>query len=89
MGIFAFHVKASGGPGSGGHGCDRRAAPGERLAARCKQLSCADCLAWDFVQNLRQKGFIIIESSFVNNAGAVSGEIVDDLVNNKRESGQF
>lgn len=85
MGIFAIEIKAS-----GGHGCQRTAGPGEKLYGRCQKLTCPDCLAYDFTQMLRQKGYTIVDATFKHFAGSVDGrEVVDDLLKNERRSGEF
>lgn len=86
MGKFSITIG-----GIGNHGCDRHSQEGEKLRTRCNRLTCVDCLAFDFVQNLRQKGFRLGEAKFTHHAGAVDPEqiVVDDLLENKREHGQF
>lgn len=53
MGAFAIQIV-----GVGGHGCERKAKPGEKLHGRCGLFNCPDCLAYDFVQRLRQAGMV-------------------------------
>jgi hypothetical protein len=53
MGAFNINIT-----GVGGHGCERKAKPGEKLYGRCGRFSCPDCVAFDFVQTLRQKGML-------------------------------
>lgn len=53
MGAFRIEIV-----GVGGHGCERKAKPGEKLHARCGRFNCPDCLAYDFVQRLRQAGMV-------------------------------
>ncbi len=86
MGYFEIKIKAS-----GGNGCDRKAAPGAKLYGRCKRLDCPDCLALDFVQMLRMKSYTVVQATFTHNVGAVDPalEIVDDLLTNTRQQGQF
>lgn len=84
MGIFRIEIKAS-----GGHGCDRKAGPGDNLYARCARMDCPDCLAYDFVNLLRQKGFNVGEATFTHFAGAVTAEVVDDMMKNRRVRGKF
>jgi hypothetical protein len=81
MGQFAVTIVAN-----GGHGCDRRAKPGEKLYARCTRLDCPDCLSYDFVQMLRQKGNTPVTATFTHWPGT-EHEIVDDLITNTRKSG--
>lgn len=83
MGQFRIEITAV-----GKHGCDRSAQPGGRLHERCGRLTCPDCLALDFVQALRQKGVLIVEASFTHFTGS-NQEVVDDLLENVRTSGNF
>jgi hypothetical protein len=53
MGAFKIEIV-----GVGGHGCDRKAKAGERLFGRCGRFNCPDCMAYEFVQQLRQKGML-------------------------------
>lgn len=52
MGAFNINIT-----GVGGHGCERKAKPGEKLQ-RCGRFTCPDCLAYDFTQRLRQAGMV-------------------------------
>lgn len=81
MGQFKVEIIAN-----GGHGCDRRAKPGEKLYARCVRLDCPDCLANDFAQMLRQKGNALVVATFTQWPGT-EHEVVDDLITNTRKSG--
>lgn len=53
MGAFNINIT-----GVGGHGCERKAKPGEKLYGRCGRFNCPDCLAYEFVQRLKQAGMI-------------------------------
>src|SRR4051812_45210374 len=53
MGVFNINIT-----GVGGHGCERKAKPGDRLHGRCGRFTCPDCAAYDFVQRLRQAGML-------------------------------
>lgn len=53
MGAFNINIT-----GVGGHGCERKAKPGEKLHGRCGRFTCPDCAAYDFVQRLRQAGML-------------------------------
>jgi hypothetical protein len=53
MGAFNINIT-----GVGGHGCERKARPGEKLHGRCGRFTCPDCLTYDFVQRLRQAGMV-------------------------------
>lgn len=84
MGQFLITIKAI-----GANGCDRRSQPGEKLHHRCKRLDCPDCLAYDFVQQLRLKGMVPAEAEITHNPGRVGGEVTDDLLTNTRKNGSF
>lgn len=83
-GVFRIEIT-----GFGLHGCDRGTVPGGQLYGRCRKLDCPDCLTQDFVQLLRQKGFSLREATFTHHAGAVTAEVVDDLLKNERRNGVF
>jgi hypothetical protein len=53
MGAFNINIT-----GVGGHGCERKAKPGEKLFGRCGRFTCPDCAAYDFVQRLKQAGML-------------------------------
>lgn len=53
MGAYKLEVL-----GVGGHGCERKAGPGGKLHGRCRRMDCPDCLFYDFVQTLRNKGML-------------------------------
>ena len=53
MGAFNINIT-----GVGGHGCERKAKPGEKLHRRCGRFNCPDCMAYEFVQQLRQRGML-------------------------------
>ena len=53
MGAFRIDIM-----GVGGHGCERKAKAGEKLFGRCGRFNCPDCMAYEFVQQLKQKGMI-------------------------------
>jgi len=53
MGAFNINIT-----GVGGHGCERKAKPGEKLYGRCGRFTCPDCAAYDFVQRLKQAGMV-------------------------------
>lgn len=83
MGQFKLEIV-----GTGGHGCERKAQPGERLYARCGKFGCPDCMSYDFVQQLKQKGFGLTEGTFTHWPETTT-QVVDDLLKNERRSGQF
>lgn len=87
MGTFNINIT-----GVGGHGCDRKAKAGERLYGRCGKFGCPDCMAHDFVQQLRQKGMLSgfgeAAAEFTHWPGQPS-EVVDDMLTNERKKGQF
>lgn len=84
MGPFKIEIRAV-----GFSGCAPKVPPGGRLFDRCKRLDCPDCLALDFVQMLQQKGISVGEATFTHHHGAVTAEVVDDLLTNTRRSGRF
>jgi hypothetical protein len=53
MGAFNINIT-----GVGGHGCERKARPGDKLHGRCGRFNCPDCLAYEFAQRLRQAGML-------------------------------
>jgi hypothetical protein len=53
MGAFNINIT-----GVGGHGCERKAKAGEKLYGRCGRFTCPDCMAYDFVQRLKQAGMV-------------------------------
>jgi hypothetical protein len=53
MGAFNINIT-----GVGGHGCERKAKAGEKLHGRCGRFTCPDCMAYEFVQRLRQAGMV-------------------------------
>lgn len=83
MGQFTIVIDAI-----GAHGCERKARNGEKLFNRCGKFGCADCMAYDFVQSLRVKGFTVDAAKFVHFPGARQ-EVIDDLLVNERKSGEF
>jgi hypothetical protein len=83
MSQFNFNVTAI-----GANGCDRKAQPGEKLYARCGKFGCPDCMLYDFVQQLKQKG-IIVGHAILTHMPNSPQEVVDDLVKNERKSGRF
>jgi len=83
MGQFRVTITAI-----GPNGCERRATAGQKLHTRCGRFGCPDCMAYDFVQQLRHKGMIIGEATLTHQPGT-KVEVVDDLVENTRKSGSF
>jgi hypothetical protein len=53
MGAFNINIT-----GVGGHGCERKAKAGEKLHGRCGRFTCPDCMAYEFVQRMKQAGMI-------------------------------
>lgn len=53
MGAFNINIT-----GVGGHGCERKAKPGEKLYQRCGRFTCPDCMAYEFVQRMKQAGMV-------------------------------
>lgn len=72
----------------GAAGCDRDAKPGERLHGRCGRFRCPDCIAYDMVQQLKQKGVGLAMATFTLDPGG-EHEVVDDMLKNQRVSGTF
>lgn len=86
MGDFNINITAT-----GGHGCERKAKPGEKLYGRCGRFTCPDCMAYDFVQRMKQAGMLSYDTSnatFTHWPGT-SAAVVDDMLENERVSGQF
>lgn len=83
MGQFNLSITAV-----GGHGCERKAKPGDKLYGRCGRFGCPDCMAYDFVQQVRSKGMQVERATFTHWPGT-STEVVDDLLANERRTGQF
>lgn len=86
MGTFNINIVAS-----GGHGCERKAKEGEKLWSRCGRFNCPDCMAYEFVQQLKQRGMMNgseASAKFTHWPGQDS-QVVDDLMTNIRESGKF
>ena len=87
MGSFNINITAV-----GGHGCERKAKPGEKLYGRCGRFTCPDCMAYEFVQQLKQRGMFIgspdQKAEFTHWPGQQS-QVVDDMLTNERQSGQF
>jgi len=73
MGQFNISITAQ-----GGHGCERKAKEGGELYGRCKRLDCPDCLAYDFVQELKLKGMNVESAIFTHWPGSPH-EVVDDM----------
>src|SRR5438045_1286914 len=53
MGAFNINIT-----GVGGHGCERKAKAGEKLHGRCGRFTCPDCMAYEFVQRMKQAGMV-------------------------------
>lgn len=53
MGAFKIEII-----GVGGHGCERKAKAGEKLHGRCGRFNCPDCMAYEYVQRMKQAGMI-------------------------------
>ena len=69
-------------------GCDRVATPGAKLFSRCGKFQCPDCRTLDFVLQMRQQGHKLSEAKFIH-APDTDREVVDDMMENVRTSGQF
>lgn len=86
MGTFNINITAV-----GGHGCEKNAKAGEPLYRRCGKFTCPDCIAYDLTQRLKQAGMLSTpeaSSKFTHWPGT-DRQVVDDLLKNVRESGDF
>ena len=87
MGAFNINIT-----GVGGHGCERKAKAGEKLWSRCGKYTCPDCMAYDFVQQMKQKGMFgnstEDKAEFTHWPGKPD-QVVDDLLTNTRKDGHF
>jgi hypothetical protein len=86
MGDFNINITAT-----GGHGCERKAKAGDKLYGRCGRFSCPDCMAYEFVQQLKQRGMLAFNTSKaeLTHWPGQSGQVVDDLLLNERKEGSF
>lgn len=86
MGTFNINITAV-----GGHGCERKAKAGEKLYGRCGRFNCPDCMAYEFVQQLKQRGMMSHQpaEAMLTHWPGQEGQVVDDLLANERKSGQF
>ncbi len=80
MGQFRIVIDAI-----GSNGCARQ---GEKLHSRCGKFTCPDCMAYDFVQQLKQKGVAVGVATLSHHPGT-KVEVIDDLLKNERQSGDF
>lgn len=86
MGDFNINIT-----GTGGHGCERKAVAGEKLHGRCGRFNCPDCMAYEFVQQLKQRGMLQFphnSATFTHWPGQPSS-VIDDMLKNERVLGQF
>jgi hypothetical protein len=83
MGQFNINLTAY-----GSDGCDRKAQPGDKLFNRCGKFGCPDCMIYDFLQQLKQKGVTVGHAHLTHNPNSPA-EVVDDLLKNERKSGRF
>ena len=86
MGDFNINITAT-----GGHGCERKAKAGEKLYGRCGRFTCPDCMAYEFVQQLKQRGMMAFPTSSakLTHWPDTPTQVVDDLLLNERIHGQF
>lgn len=87
MGTFNINITAT-----GGHGCERKAKEGEMLFSRCGRFNCPDCMAYEFVQQLKQRGMLnysLGQKAIFTHWPETPSEVVDDMLANKRIKGQF
>ena len=78
MGNFKIEVDAA-----GGHGCQREIKDGG-IVQGCGLPTCPDCLARNFVAELRARGFAPTSATFTHWPGEET-EVVDDLVTHTRK----
>lgn len=72
MGTFKVEITAV-----GGHGCQREVKDGEKVTG-CAHPSCPDCLARNFVNQLKVAG-VNVESATLKHWPDQPSEVVDDL----------
>ena len=87
MGDFNINIT-----GTGGHGCERKAKAGEKLYGRCGRFGCPDCMAYEFVQQMKQRGFFNYPpdaSATLTHWPGKPDQVIDDLLTNERKDGQF
>jgi len=87
MGMFRIEIDAI-----GGHGCDRKTKAGEKLYGRCGRFGCPDCMAHDFVLQLKQRGMLSgspTDKATLTHWPGQDSEVVDDMLTNTRVKGQF
>lgn len=87
MGDFNINITAT-----GGHGCERKAKAGEKLYGRCGRFNCPDCMAYEFVQQLKQRGMFMppnAKAEFTHWPNDEKNRVVDDMLANERKAGQF
>ena len=86
MGTFNINITAV-----GGHGCERKAVSGEKLFGRCGRFNCPDCMAYEFVQQLKQRGMFNgpDASALLTHWPGQPGQVVDALLLNERQTGPF
>lgn len=81
MGTFRIEVVAV-----GGHGCQRDLKDGATVPG-CSHAGCPDCMARDFVKDLRLAGNSVESAKLIHWPGQPD-EVRDDLLTGKR-SGSF
>lgn len=87
MGTFRIEIT-----GVGGHGCERKATAGEKLYGRCGKFTCPDCMAYEFVQQMKQRGMFNCPpdaTATLTHWPGKPDQVTDDLLNNMRTQGQF
>lgn len=82
MGDFRVVVKAV-----GGHGCQREVKDGGQIQMYCGSRGCPDCIAREFVRELKRAGHMVLEASFIHWPDS-NNEVRDDLITLKR-AGSF
>lgn len=84
MGQFKVEVVAV-----GGHGCQRETVKdGGLLQQYCGNPTCPDCIAREFIRDLKRAGIYNIESATLTHWPGQKSEVQDDLLSGKR-TGSF
>jgi len=75
MGQFRVEVTAV-----GGHGCQRQIKDGGNVQQYCGSSSCPDCVAREFVRQLKRIGIYTIEKAELIHWPGTDTEVRDDLL---------
>lgn len=82
MGMFRVEVEAV-----GGHGCQRNIKNGQQVQNYCGGPSCPDCVAREFVRQLKRVGADVQKAVLTHWPGQTS-EVKDDMLTGVR-AGNF